>query len=98
MLEEMGYVISGEQDGKKVYSITQDGIQFLEEQSESGERIADQMKKWYNPENADDVVLTMHEFKKLAGLLRDKVRSADAEKLGRLRKILSEAYEAISKN
>ncbi len=98
MLEEMGYVTSGEEDGKKVYSITPNGLQFLEEQSESGERIADQMKKWYNPENADDVVLTMHEFKKLAGTVRDKVRSADTERLKSMRKILSQAYEDISKD
>ncbi len=98
MLEEMGYVTSGEQDGKKVYSITQDGLQFLEEQRGNKERIEDQMKRWYNPENADDVVLTMHEFKRLAGIVRETVRSADADRLRRVRKILSQAYEEIAKD
>lgn len=98
MLEEMGYVSSADENGKKVYSITEEGLKFLEEQSESKERIEDQMKQWCNPDNADDIIDTMHEFKKLAGLLRDRVRSADAEKLSVMRKILTDAYEAISKD
>ncbi len=98
MLEEMGYVTSSEQDGKKVYSITKDGLMFLEEEKASQERIQDRMKQWYNPENSGDIVQTMHEFEKLAGLFRDRVRHADTEKLSRMRKILSQAFEDISKD
>jgi len=34
MLEEMGYASSTEQEGKKVYSVTEDGLQFLAKQKE----------------------------------------------------------------
>ena len=98
MLEEMGYVASTEEDGKKVYAITDEGLKFLEEEKDSQERIKKQMSKWWNPENADDIINTMREFDKLAGLLRDKVRNANSDKLGRIRKALSSAYEEISKD
>ena len=96
MLEEMGYVTSGEQDGKKVYTITGEGLGFLDEQKEFAERIRNQIESWWNPENIDDVSDTMSEFGKLARLLRDKARTADTDKLSRLREILSRAYNEIS--
>ena len=96
MLEEMGYVTSDEQEGKKVYTITDEGLGFLDEQKECGERIANQIESWWNPENIDDVRKTMSEFGRLAGLLREKARTGDTEKLSRLREILSRAHDEIS--
>jgi DNA-binding PadR family transcriptional regulator len=98
MLEEMGHVSSAEKDGKKIYTITEEGMKFLKEEKESGERVRKQMKSWWNPENADDIIDTMREFDKLAGLLRDKVRTADTDKLSRMRKVLSHACEEIQKD
>ncbi len=95
MLEEMGYVTSGEQEGKKVYTVTDEGLGFLDEQKEFAERIRNQIESWWNPENTDDVSKTMSELRKLAGLLRDKARTADTKKLNRMRKVLSRAYDDI---
>lgn len=98
MLEEMGYVTSAEQDGKKVYTITDEGRQFLAEQGEFEEKLKNHMKSWWNPENIDDRGETMREFGRLAQLLSAKVRTVDAKKLGRIREIISRAYEDISKD
>jgi DNA-binding PadR family transcriptional regulator len=98
MLEEMGYVTLVEQEGKKVYTITEEGRKFLDERKESGKRIRSQIRNWWNPENIDDIRETMREFERLAQLLRDKARTADTDKLGRMRKALSRAYEEISKD
>jgi len=97
MLEEMGYAISNEQEGKKVYTITREGSEFLNEQKEFEERVSSQTKRWFSPENIDGISETMSEFEKLAQLLRDKARTADTRKLGRINKALSRAYEEISK-
>ena len=97
MLEEMDYVTSSEQEGKKVYTITKEGREFLDKQKEFAERMRGQIKDWCNPENIDDISKTMHEFDKLAHLLKHNVRVADAEKLSRIRQVLSHAYEEISK-
>jgi DNA-binding PadR family transcriptional regulator len=98
MLEEMGQISAKEQEGKKVYTITKEGLDFLEQEKESEERINAQMKQWWNPENAGDIIDTMREFDRLAGLVRDKVRNADADKLSRMRKAMSHAYEDILKD
>jgi DNA-binding PadR family transcriptional regulator len=97
MLEEMGHVTSSEQEGKKVYTITKEGREFLDKQKELVDRMRGQIKDWCNPENIDDISKTMHEFDKLAHLLKDNVRTADAKKLSRIRQILSHAHEEISK-
>ncbi len=97
LLEEMGHVTSIEQEGKRIYTITDEGRKFLDEQKEFAERMRGQMKNWCNPENIDDISKTMHEFEKLAHLLKDNVRIADADKLNRIRQVLSHAYEEISK-
>jgi len=98
MLEEMGYVTAAEQEGKKVYTITDEGRQFLAEQKEFDERIRSQIRNWWNPENADDISETMRDFERFAELLRDRARTADTEKLSRMRKAISRAYEEISKD
>ncbi len=98
MLEEMGQISSLEQDGKKVYTITREGLDFLEQEKESEERINAQMKRWWNPENSGDIIDTMREFDRLAGLVKGKVRNADADKLSRMRKSLLDAYKEISKD
>lgn len=98
MLEEMGYVTATKQEGKKVYTITEEGRRFLDEQKEFEERIRRQIKGWWNAETIDDISETMGEFERLAQLLRDKARTADTEKLSRIRKALFRAYEEISKD
>ena len=98
MLEEMGYAKATEQDGKKVYGITDEGRKFLDSQKEFEARMRGQNRRWWNPANIDDMVETRRQFERLTQLLRDKTRTADTEKLGRIRKALSTAYEEISKD
>lgn len=98
MLEEMGHVTATEQDGKKVYVITDAGRQFLAQNEEFDEKIENQMKSWWNSENTDDIGETMREFERLARLLSVKARTVDAKKLGHIRKVISRAYEDILKD
>ncbi len=98
MLEEMGYVTGADEDGKRVYTITDEGRRFLDEQKDFGEKIKSQMKSWWNPEKVDEIRDTMHEFRRFAQLLRETARDADSEKLSRIRKALAHAYEEISKD
>lgn len=98
MLEEMGYAKATEQDGKKVYAITKEGRKFLDAQKEFEARMRGPMRRWWKPENIDDIIEMRHQFEKLTQLLRDKARTADTEKLSRIRKALSTAYDEISKD
>ncbi len=97
MLEEMGYAKATEQEGKKVYSITEEGRKFLDLQKEFEERARRRARGWWPSGNVDDIIETRHQLERLAQLLKDKARTADTEKLSRIRKALSSAYDEISK-
>lgn len=95
MLEEMGYVTSVERDGKRVYTITDEGRRFLAEHSELEQEIKSRLNDWGNLKNIDDIRKTMHEFGRLAEMLSWEVRKMDSEKLRRVRGVFSRAYEDI---
>lgn len=95
MLEERGYVTSVERDGRKVYTITDEGRRFLAEHSELEQEINDRLNDWKNPQNTEAIRKTMREFGRLAELLSWEARKMDSEKLERVREILSRAYEDI---
>ncbi len=96
MLEEMGYAVSSEAEGKKVYGITAEGRKYLASKKEFIARMRGQAEG-QSSEKTDDIVETRREFDKLTRLIREKARTGDAEKLGRIRKALSNAYEEISR-
>ena len=92
MLEEMGCVTSSQQDGKKVYTITDEGRKFLAEREEQFEKRA---RGWWPPESIEDIRETMREFHRLAELLRSGAHSVNAEKLARVRKAIAHAHEEV---
>ena len=98
MLEEMGYVTAAEQEGKKVYTITAEGENFLAEHRELAEKLKKKINRWCSPENTEGLSETMQEFTRLAQLFKDKARTADTKKLEYMRNIISHAYEDISKD
>lgn len=97
MLEEMGYASSSEQEGKKVYAITDEGRKKLDSQKEFVARLRGEARGW-GRERMHNVIEAKRQFDRLSELLRDKARTADADKLTQIREILSKAYDEISKD
>lgn len=95
MLEEMGMVTSVDQDGKKVYTITEEGRQFLAAHSDIEGKVKEGLSDWGNPENIQEIRNTMHELGRLTEMLRWEARRADSTKLSRVRGLLSHAYQEI---
>jgi DNA-binding PadR family transcriptional regulator len=95
MLEEMGYASSTEQDGKKVYSITEEGLTFLENQSNIADGVRRQMKHKWSFKNIGRMIMVMREYHALEDLLGNSFRSLDADKAEQIRQILSQAYQEI---
>jgi DNA-binding PadR family transcriptional regulator len=110
-LEDMGYVTSTEQDGKKVYTITEEGLKFL---SEKAERSEDQhFRAWpgfghghehakdgwefWSAELRDQFREVMGEMRDLGRLIGRRVRGLNGEKLRRIREVLKKAYAEIDK-
>ena len=95
MLEEMGHISADQQDSKKVYTITDEGRQFLAEREEFAEEIKNKMRDYWNPEKVNEMGDTMNEFRDLWRFLHRQARTADAEKIQRIRDIISRASNEI---
>ncbi len=99
-LEDTGHVTSKEQDGKKVYTITQEGLKFLEDREKTVNDIRNHMRHGWGPWSSElgtqfrDV---MHEIRDLGRLIGQKSRGIDGDKIRRIGDVLKNAYEEIEK-
>jgi len=94
MLEEMGYASATEQDGKKVYTITDEGRQFLVERKDSAEEVRSQMKHHWNAKNIGDMGQVRQKWDRL-GKRMGRFHHADPENMTRVRDIVSRACSEI---
>jgi DNA-binding PadR family transcriptional regulator len=95
LLEDIGYVSSSERDGKKVYTITDQGKQFLNEREEIIDKIKCHMKDWWSSHSREEFRATMHELWDLGHLVGQKAHHLDPEKLASIREVISHAYHDI---
>jgi DNA-binding PadR family transcriptional regulator len=95
MLEDMGYVGSLEQDGKKVYTITEEGKKFLNERQEVVDKIKSQMKDWWGPHKSEDFHGSMQELGSLWRLISRRPVRPGTEKWARIRDIIARARQEV---
>jgi len=95
MLEEMSYASAVERDGKKVYTITDEGLKFLAERKDQADEVRSQMRHHWNPENMGMIMEMMHEFGELGRLMKRRGRHTNPEKMQRIREIISQASQEI---
>ena len=95
MLEEMGYASSKERDGKKVYTITKEGLKFLAERQEQAEEVRSHMKHHWNPENMGIIMEVMGDFRELGRDLRRNARTLETDKMKRIREVIAKATKDI---
>jgi DNA-binding PadR family transcriptional regulator len=99
LLEDLGYVTASEQEGKRVYTITDDGRRFLTEQQSALDDIHGRLRRDWAPERAEMREL-MQELRELArSLLRLRHGShggpVDAERVRRLREIVARTRKDV---
>jgi DNA-binding PadR family transcriptional regulator len=95
MLDDMSYVSSSERDGKKVYTITEEGIHFLKEQKEVVDKINEQTKDWRGLHNHEGFHATIRELHNLGRLLSQRAHLLESEKWADIRDIVSRACREI---
>jgi DNA-binding PadR family transcriptional regulator len=95
LLEEMGYIEATQQNGKKVYTITDEGKQFLSDREHFAEGIKRQMKDCWSKRNTPEMRQTMAEIGRIGRLIGRRFRNIDAEKMSRIREVVSRAYSDI---
>lgn len=92
MLEDMGYVRSSQQDGKRVYTITEEGRQFLNQRKEAVEEIRTRFsRRWHawGPAYRELWHLALS-FRR-----RGPWHTVSPEKMERIRQVLARAREEV---
>ena len=98
MLEDLGYVSSSQQEGKKIYTITDEGRRYLEEQKSTVDDIRERIASGWEAAQRPEVSDLMHELQQLGrALFRHGTRGAlhDPERLKRLREIVARARAEV---
>jgi DNA-binding PadR family transcriptional regulator len=99
LLEDLGYVRASEQDGKKVYTITEEGKKFLIEREETIHKIKDHMKDhvhgWGCTIEREEFRDMLHEFRDIAHLFKQKARNLSPENLIKIKEVLKKANQEI---
>ncbi len=95
MLEDLEYAVCTEQDGKKVYSITENGIKFLEERKDQANGVKTQMKNRWGFRNIGRMAMIMKEYRSLENLLGRAIRNLDEDRAKEIKSVLTRAYDEI---
>lgn len=95
LLEDMGYVTVAEVDGKKVYSITEEGRQALAERGQVADEAWDRAKEWASPRMRGELHDLMHEMRGIWYVMAREGRSADPEKIRRVKEVAARARKEI---
>jgi DNA-binding PadR family transcriptional regulator len=95
MLNDMGYVNAAEHDGKKIYTITDEGKQFLKDQKDIIEKIQNQMKEWWGPGDIGDFHETIHELRHLGRMVGQRAHNLGTEKWAKIKEVVTRARHEI---
>jgi DNA-binding PadR family transcriptional regulator len=91
LLEDMGYIKAAEQDGKKVYSITDEGKKFLRDREETTDRIKGRMRDWWHSGQHEDMRDIIYELRSTGVLLAKKYHNLKPERLARIKEVVNKA-------
>jgi len=95
MLEEMGYASSEERDGKKVFTITEEGKKFISERKDFTEEVKSHMKYHWSPENMGVFAEMMRDVGEMARTMGHRARRVEPDKMQRIREVISRASDEI---
>jgi DNA-binding PadR family transcriptional regulator len=95
LLEEMELVSSTEQDGKKIYTITDAGKEYLKKHQKILDKITSNIKSRSNDINRDQFRETMRDIRDIARLFVIETNNKESKKAEDIRKIISKARTDI---
>ena len=97
LLEDLGYLTSTQRDGKKIYSITDEGRRFLAEHRQSVDEIWDRVGGGWDHDAGEVFDELRHEFRNFARVVGPRLRAGrvDRHKWRRIRTVITRAMREI---
>ena len=95
MLEEMGYVTARERDGKKVYSVTDKGHEFLADNKETLKQLRDNMRHWRGELGRGEIREILAGLRDLNRTVGRRSRKLDSDQVQRIGVIVGTARREI---
>jgi DNA-binding PadR family transcriptional regulator len=95
LLEDLSYVKSSEQDGKKVYTVTEEGRKFLHEQEATIDKIKDHMRDWWGFDGREELHDVFGNLREMGRLMAGEARRLGPEKMTRIKAIMDKAFADI---
>ena len=91
LLEDLDYVKGSEQDGKKTYTITEAGKNFLKEHEETIAKIKNQMHGWWGFEHHGEMKAVFDEFREIGRMVIVNSRHLDAADWQQIKEVAARA-------
>jgi DNA-binding PadR family transcriptional regulator len=95
MFEEMGYVSATQSEGKRVYSITDEGRRFLVEQGEHTEEVKGRIQDHWDSAHVGERRKVMNQVRELWQLIGQEFPDITSEKRQHISKILERTRREI---
>jgi DNA-binding PadR family transcriptional regulator len=96
MLEEMGYVTSSQSEGRKIFTITPAGTQFLKDQKSQVADVQERMRGLGDRiSSAGEVHDMVDRMKDMLKTVKHNRRNINPEKIRRIREVLERAQREI---
>lgn len=97
MLEDLGYVLVREENGKKVYEVTKEGQEFLAKHKEKIEHHHERMAECCQGAKGREGTSSVYEIRSLLNFIRSSIRHnlGDAEKVEAIKAVLVKAKKDI---
>jgi DNA-binding PadR family transcriptional regulator len=95
LLEDMGCVVARADDGRKVYSITDEGRRFLAEQGERLDDIRERMHRWHGGHHGEHWRGALRDLKQFLDGRGGRDWDVDADKARRIGEVIGRARREI---
>ena len=95
LLEDLDYVKVAEQDGKKIYTITEKGKNFLQEHEDTIAKIKEQMRGWWGFEHRGELKEIFEEFREIGRLVVTNSRQLSPADWQRIKEVVARAHHDL---
>ena len=92
LLEDMGYVASSERNGKKVYTVTEEGCKYLSDESSRIDGIKERIKDFRSVSSNEDFRAAVREIREIGLLFLKHAGELNPDQWRRIRESAHHAY------